>query len=175
MASTKTVSVNAEELRTTFEFVSSGAQLEHNAYICVDTGEIYCHSLSAGLEEEEDLPEDLETSDHYISLPHKNDLGLGRRLALTFVAQELSDEYDAVAGFFRRLGDPAERRLPPSDVFDVDRRIIAGHSEVGADLAPNRRVNDAGMHRIYRMPSPRAAHSIAIALANRRTPPFVAQ
>jgi hypothetical protein len=104
MTSTKTVSVNAEELRTTFEFVSSGAQLEHNAYICVDTGEIYCHSLSAGLEEEEDLPEDLETSDHYISLPHKNDLGLGRRLALTFVAQELPDEYDAVAGFFRRQG-----------------------------------------------------------------------
>jgi Uncharacterised protein family (UPF0158) len=104
LTSTKTVSVNAEELRTTFEFVSSGAPLEHNAYICVDTGKIYCHSLSAGLEEEEDLPKDLETSDHYIALPHKNDLGLGRRLALAFVAQELSDESDTVAGFFRRRG-----------------------------------------------------------------------
>ena len=104
MTSTKTVSVNAEELRTTFEFVSSGAPLEHSAYICVDTGKIYCHSLSAGLEEEEDLPKDLETSDHYIALPHKNDLGLGRRLALAFVAQELSDESDTVAGFFRRRG-----------------------------------------------------------------------
>src|SRR6476619_5111852 len=81
MTSTKTVSVNAEELRTTFEFVSFGAPLEHSAYICVDTGKIYCHSLSAGLEEE-DLPEDLETSDHYIAVPHKNDLGLRRRLAL---------------------------------------------------------------------------------------------
>ena len=82
MTSTKTVSVNAEELRTTFEFVSFGAPLEHSAYICVDTGRIYCHSVSAGLEEEEDLPEDLEASDHYIAVPHKNDLGLGRRLAL---------------------------------------------------------------------------------------------
>ena len=102
MTSTRTVSVNAEELRTTFEFVSFGAPLEHSAYICVDTGKIYCHSLSAGLEEDEDLPEDLETSDRYIAVPHKNDLGLGRRLALAFVAQELSDEYNTVAGFFRR-------------------------------------------------------------------------
>jgi len=103
MTSTKTVSVNAEELRTTFEFVNFGAPLEHSAYICVDTGKIYWHSLLAGLEEE-DLPEDLETSDRYIALPHKNDLGLGRRLALAFVDQELSDEYDTVAGFFRRRG-----------------------------------------------------------------------
>jgi hypothetical protein len=33
MTSTKTVSVNAEELRTTFEFVSFGTPLEHSAYI----------------------------------------------------------------------------------------------------------------------------------------------
>jgi hypothetical protein len=64
MTSTKTVSVNAEELRTIFAFVSFCAPLEHSAYICLDTGKIYCHSLSAGLEEE-----DLETSDHYIAEP----------------------------------------------------------------------------------------------------------
>ena len=109
MTSTKTVSVNAEELRTTFEFVSFGAPLEHSAYICVDTGKIYWHSLSAGLGEE-DLPEDLETSDHYIAVPHKNDLGLGRRLALAFVDQELSDEYGTVAGFFGGEGRTAVSR-----------------------------------------------------------------
>jgi hypothetical protein len=49
--------VNAEELRTTFEFVSFGTPLEHRAYICVGTGKIYCHSLSDGPKEEEDLPE----------------------------------------------------------------------------------------------------------------------
>jgi hypothetical protein len=92
MTSRKTVSVNAEELRTTFEFVSFGVPLEHSAYICVDTGKIYCHSVSAGLEEEEDLPEDLETSDHYIAVPHKTNLGLGRHTALAFVDQELSDD-----------------------------------------------------------------------------------
>jgi hypothetical protein len=108
MTAAKTVSVNAEELRTTFEFVSFGVPLEHSAYICVDTGKIYCHSVSAGLEEEEDLPEDLETSDRYIAVPHKNDLG--RRLALAFVDQELSDEYDTVAGFSGGEGRTAVSR-----------------------------------------------------------------
>ncbi len=101
----KSVSVNAEELRTTFEFVSFGAPLEHSAYTCVDTGKIYCHSLSAGLKEEEDLPEDLETSDRYIAVPHKNDLGLGRRRVLAFVDQELSDGIRCYrCRFFRRRG-----------------------------------------------------------------------
>src|SRR5260370_25581734 len=100
MTAAKTVSVNAEELRTTFEFVSFGAPLEHSAYICVDTGKIYCHSVSAGLEEEEDLPEDLDNSDRHIAVPHKNDLGLRRRLALAFVDPALPHEYDTVAAFF---------------------------------------------------------------------------
>jgi hypothetical protein len=61
-------------------------------------------SLGLGQEEEEDLPEDLETSDRCIAVPHKNDMGLDRRVALAFVDQELSDEYDTVAGFFGRRG-----------------------------------------------------------------------
>ena len=57
-----------------------------------------------GWRKKKTLSEDLETSDRYIAVPHKNDLGLGRRLALAFVDQELSDEYDTVAGFFGRRG-----------------------------------------------------------------------
>jgi hypothetical protein len=49
-------------------------------------------------------PEDLETSDRYITVPHKNNLGLGRNLALAIVSQELPNDYDTVAGFFRRKG-----------------------------------------------------------------------
>jgi hypothetical protein len=43
-------------------------------------------------------------SDPCIAVPHKNDLGLGRRIALAFIDQELSGEYDTVAGFFGRQG-----------------------------------------------------------------------
>ena len=102
MTSTKTVSVNAEELRNTFDFVSIALPSEHSAYICRDTGQI--HSIVPGLEEDEDLPEDLETSDRYIAIPHRNDLDLGRRLALAFTEQELPDDHNTVAGYFRRPG-----------------------------------------------------------------------
>ena len=99
----KIVSVDAEDLRTSFEFVSAGAPFEHSAYICLDTGKLYWKSADL-TEEEADLPEDLETSDRYVAVPHKNDLDLGRRLALAFVDQELPDDSDTVEGFFRRRG-----------------------------------------------------------------------
>ncbi|MFP3558504.1 hypothetical protein SB861_48755 [Paraburkholderia sp. SIMBA_049] len=53
---------------------------------------------------DENIPDDLETSDRYLAIPHKNDLDLGRSLALRFVARELPARYDQVEGFFRRLG-----------------------------------------------------------------------
>ena len=56
------------------------------------------------IETEEDLPEDLETSDRYIAVPHKNELGLGRDLALSFIDRELPGDYNTAAGFFRRKG-----------------------------------------------------------------------
>jgi hypothetical protein len=103
MAEIATVSVNAEQLRIAFELVSSGAPLEHNAHICLDTGRIYWDSASAGLDED-DLPDDIETSDRYILVPHKTDLGLGRRLALSFTDREMPDSYNIVMGFFRCRG-----------------------------------------------------------------------
>ncbi|MGH8602631.1 MAG: hypothetical protein ACREXR_07595, partial [Gammaproteobacteria bacterium] len=50
------------------------------------------------------VPDNLETSDRYIAVPHKNDLNLGRKLALSFVEQKLPDDYNTVAGFFRNRG-----------------------------------------------------------------------
>ncbi|HME21017.1 MAG TPA: hypothetical protein VKI44_06600 [Acetobacteraceae bacterium] len=103
MDSTKPVSVNAEELRSSFNFVSTGAPFEHSAYICLDTGKIYWHSDAVDLEEEEP-PEDLDTSDRYIAVPHKNDLDLGRRLVFAFIDQVLPDDSGTVAGYFQRRG-----------------------------------------------------------------------
>lgn len=96
------VTVKYAELLDAFEFVSSGAPFEHSAYICADTGAIYW--ASSMIELEEKVPDNLETSDRYIAVPHKNDLNLGRNLALSFVEQELPDDYNTVAGFFRNRG-----------------------------------------------------------------------
>jgi hypothetical protein len=95
-------SINLDELRNAFEFVSSGPSSEHSAYICIDTGIIYWTSNVIDLEEE--IPEDVETSDRYIAVPHKNDLKLGQSLALSFIDQEIPHEYNFAASLFRKRG-----------------------------------------------------------------------
>jgi len=96
------VTVKYDELSLAFEFVSAGLPMEHNAYISIDTGQIYWISDLNPTEEE--VPDDLETSDRYIAIPHKNDLGLGRNLALRFAAQELPERYERAKAFFRSRG-----------------------------------------------------------------------
>ncbi|MEK7994484.1 MAG: hypothetical protein AAB403_11835 [Planctomycetota bacterium] len=96
------VAVKYEDLSAAFDFVSFAAPMEHQAYISIDTGTIYWISELNPLEEE--VPEDLETSDRYIAIPHKNDLDLGSDLALRFAAAELPDRYNLVAQFFRHRG-----------------------------------------------------------------------
>ena len=96
------VGVNYEDLSAAFEFVSSGAPMEHQAYISMDTGRIYWISEVAPVEEE--LPDDLNESGRYIEIPHKNDLDLGRPLALRFIEKELPAAYDRVRDFFGRRG-----------------------------------------------------------------------
>lgn len=53
---------------------------------------------------EEEIPGDLETSDRYIVVPHKNDLQLGQSLALSFIDQEIPHEYNFAASLFRKRG-----------------------------------------------------------------------
>ena len=94
--------INFDELRNAFEFVSSGPSSQHSAYICMDTGIIYWTSNVMELEEK--VPDDIETSDRYIPVPHKNDLKLGQSLALSFIDQEIPHEYNFAASLFRKRG-----------------------------------------------------------------------
>ncbi len=103
MGTAKSATVDAEELRDAFEFVSSGAPLENSAYICLDTGKIYWQSSVMDLDDEV-LPEDFDTSNRYISIPHKTKLDLGRRLVLSFVDQALPKDFRTVERFFQRRG-----------------------------------------------------------------------
>ena len=103
MISTKTVAVDARELRNAYDFVSAGDPFDHSAWICLGTGKIYWRSPATGLDDE-DFPEDIDDSDRYIAIPSQRNLDLGRQLALNFAARELPDDYDMVTGFFRRRG-----------------------------------------------------------------------
>ncbi|CAD6562287.1 hypothetical protein LMG28727_07703 [Paraburkholderia kirstenboschensis] len=97
------VAVKHDDLCLAFDFVSYAAPTEHNAYVSLDTGKLYWTSDSSDALDEE-IPDDLETSDRYLAIPHRNELDLGRRLALRFVAQQLPARYDQVEGLFRRQG-----------------------------------------------------------------------
>jgi hypothetical protein len=66
------------------------------------TGEIFYISELFGSEDE--LPEDIEDPDKYISIPHKNDLGLGKALVIEFTSQYLPGEIDRVYSIFSRKG-----------------------------------------------------------------------
>ena len=96
------VKIKYDDIESAFEFVSAGAPMEHNAYISLDTGQI--HWVSDLTDNEEELPEDRETSDRYLAVPHKQDLDLGRYLVTRFVRQALPDSEAQVEAIFRRRG-----------------------------------------------------------------------
>lgn len=96
------VSIKWSELLDAFEFASIGSLGENVAFVDLDTGLFHFISEEADLEEE--TPEDLESSDRYLALPHKNELELGKQLALSFIGQHLPNELDKVVGYFHKRG-----------------------------------------------------------------------
>lgn len=66
------VPVKYDDLSLAFDFVNSAPPGVHAAYVSLDDGRVFWMSEMNPVEE--DLPDDLETSDRYVALPHKNDL-----------------------------------------------------------------------------------------------------
>lgn len=98
------VKIKLSELLDAFTFSSAGVALDCFAYINLDTGAIYLVSDEMDINTEQEMPDDLETSDQYLCVPHKNDLELGRTLAFSFVEEELPDDYDTASDIFRSKG-----------------------------------------------------------------------
>ena len=96
------VSVKFSELVDAFEFTSFGGLYEAKAFVNLDTGALLC--ISDDMQLEDQARQDLDASDRYLALPHKNDLGLGRDLALSFIEQHLPGELDRVSGYFHKRG-----------------------------------------------------------------------
>ncbi|MEJ2697580.1 MAG: hypothetical protein P8013_13155 [Candidatus Sulfobium sp.] len=84
-----------------FMFVSMSPPEENFAYLNRETGETYFVST---LGDSDELPEDFEENDKYMSIPHKNDLDLGRKLVFQFISVNLPDEIRRVQEIFGRKG-----------------------------------------------------------------------
>jgi hypothetical protein len=91
-----------DTLLEAFEFVSFGPPEEHQAYVCLETGKIYWHSELG--DNEEELPEDIDNAEKYVAIPHKNDLDLGKNLAIEFVEEVLPAATHEVERMFSRRG-----------------------------------------------------------------------
>jgi len=95
-------SLKYNDLYMAVDFVSSGALLDACAYICRETGKIWYESDDSF--EEEELPGNVSDTNKYAEVPDKRDLGLGKPLALSFVSQELPNQYEKIESIFRRRG-----------------------------------------------------------------------
>ncbi len=96
--------VNLSDLQMALDWVSTD-YLENQAYVCRDTGKIYWISGESGvLDDEAEIPDDIEDTDKYVLVPDKRDLDLGSHLVFDFTAQNLPQHYDQVRDMFRRKG-----------------------------------------------------------------------
>jgi len=93
--------VNYSEIETAFMFVSMTPPFENSAYLNKKTGDTYYVSEYGDSDE---LPEDIEENENYVSIPHKSDLDLGRNLVFDFVAANIPDEFERVRAIFSRKG-----------------------------------------------------------------------
>jgi hypothetical protein len=102
--STGSVPVKYSDLLDAYLFVSSGMLSEHDVVIYKTTGTIRYPDDEDENDDEEELPDDLETVGSYVRVPHRYELDLGNDLVFSFVRQELPDEWDTVRRIFGRRG-----------------------------------------------------------------------
>jgi len=94
--------VKLSELVEAFEWVSAVGPFENEAYVSRASGRIW---LVSDLDDSgEDPPEDVGDESLYLSVPSKNELDLGRSLALRFVEEQLPESSERVKDFFARSG-----------------------------------------------------------------------
>jgi hypothetical protein len=90
-----------DDIEHAFFFVSSVSQFGGNVMLCKETGELFYISEMG---DSDDLPEDIEDSEKYIEIPHKNDLDLGKSLVIDFISETCSELLGQVHDIFRRKG-----------------------------------------------------------------------
>jgi hypothetical protein len=97
-----TVPVSLKDIREAFEFVCAASGGEHQAFLCKQSGKLYCHSELC--DDLDILPEDIDDTEKFLQIPDKRELDLGKPLALDFARRFLPGDFDDVLQFFSRRG-----------------------------------------------------------------------
>jgi hypothetical protein len=77
-----TMPVSLKDIREAFEFVCAGGGGEHQAFLCKQSGKLYCHSDLC--DDLDILPNDIDDTEKFLQIPDKKELDLGKPLALDF-------------------------------------------------------------------------------------------
>ncbi|MBW2663084.1 MAG: hypothetical protein JRD93_14090 [Deltaproteobacteria bacterium] len=93
--------IRFDDIENAFLFTGMGSMSENQAILCKETGEIYYISEMG---DSDDLPDDVDESDKYIEIPHKNELDLGKNLVSKFVSEYIPEEIVKVEKIFRKKG-----------------------------------------------------------------------
>ncbi|WP_016957707.1 UPF0158 family protein [Catenovulum agarivorans] len=109
------MNVKLTDIEWAVEFASAGFG-DNEAYLDTQTGAIYY----VGDAVEEPIPDDLFEDSKYLALPNKQDLGLGKKLAINFVAETLPDHLDKAYEIFSRKGAYARFKEFLSSVDKLD-------------------------------------------------------
>jgi hypothetical protein len=88
-----------DDIQKAFEFVSSAPLEENQAILDLKTGEI---RYKSGMLDEEEFPREVETSDDYIWIPHREDLDLGNGLVMDFAELYVPQEKKTIKRMLKR-------------------------------------------------------------------------
>lgn len=93
--------ISFDDIENALLFVSMDQKFMHNAFLCIETGQIF---YASELGDSDELPEDIDDTEKYITIPHKNDLELGKALVFEFTSEYIPEELDRVHAYFRSRG-----------------------------------------------------------------------
>ena len=93
-------SLDLVDLSNSMDWVSSSMAHENTAFVDRTTGRIFWSPS----DDDDEIPDDIEDGTLYIAVPTKQDLDLGRALAVRFTGEVAPNEVHRVIGFFKSSG-----------------------------------------------------------------------
>ncbi|WP_159006629.1 hypothetical protein [Bradyrhizobium sp. S69] len=95
-----------KDIQEAFDFADTRGDFgENRAFLCRRTGKVYWHSDYSDFDElNDELPDDIEDEEKYLTIPNKRELGLGKPLVLDFAREYLPDDFDEVRYIFNKSG-----------------------------------------------------------------------
>lgn len=119
------VTVALDELIQALDWVSDLSNAENMAFVCRESGRVFMTSdEDFGVELEPGLPSDLDDVEKYAIVPSRQDLRLGKRLAVRFVQASLPARLEETYTMFAARGAYARFK----DMLESEQALDAWHA-----------------------------------------------